>query len=94
MMDQLFASTSASSSILPTVNLAASRTGRTPGKAHKATKCAVRRSYLSSAVKSSFHKRKELEKRREAIKNVEKEMKEEKEAEAERSAGRPSVNGV
>ena len=64
--------------------LAASRNGRTPGKAHKATKSATRRSYLSQAVKTGFEHRKQLEKKKAAIKGVEKEMKEEKDAEQER----------
>jgi rRNA-processing protein CGR1 len=69
-----------------TVPLAPSKQGRTPGKAHKSAKTAKARSYISPAIKSSFEKRKELEKKRDAVKGVEKDMKEEAEAEKERSA--------
>lgn len=83
-MHQPTASTSSLSAILPVVDLANSRNGRTPGKAHKGAKSAVRRSYISPSIKSTFEKRKELEKRCEAVKGVEKEMKEEKQAEIDR----------
>ncbi|ORX37924.1 hypothetical protein BD324DRAFT_623845 [Kockovaella imperatae] len=68
----------------PVRSLAASKNGRTAGKAHKESKSAARRSYLSRASKQGFEHRKELESKRQAMKGVEKEMKEEKEAEQER----------
>ena len=77
-------STTTDPSSLPIVDVAASRKGRTPGKGHKSIKSAVRRSHLSSAIKSPFDKRKEIEKRREAVRGVERDMKQEKAAEAER----------
>ena len=66
------------------VELAATKNGRAPGKAHKSTKGAVHRSYISPAIRASFGKRRASEQRREAIKGVEKQMHEVKEAEAER----------
>jgi len=79
-MDQPTAFTSS----LPLVDLSGPKLGRTPGKAHKATRSAIRRSYLSAFAKSPFQKRKELEKRREAVRGVEREMKQAKDAEADR----------
>ena len=52
---------------------------------------AVRRSYLSPAIKTPFEKRKERERAKEAVKAVEREMKEDKAAEDERCA--PSLAG-
>lgn len=73
------------------VPLAASKLGRTAGKAHKEQKTAVRRSGLSDALKTPFEKRKEQEAARQAVKDQEKAMKAEKEAEHERSVLRCSV---
>lgn len=67
-----------------TVSLAPSRYGRTAGKAHKTSKDATRRSYISDALKTPFEKRMGREKSHQAVKDVEKEMKGEKEAEVER----------
>jgi rRNA-processing protein CGR1 len=75
---------SASSSAPVVLNMAPSKNGRTPGKAHKSAKTAKARSYISPAIKTPFEKRREADKKREAIKGVEKDMKEEKEAEQER----------
>ena len=83
-MEQAIASSSNDASSLPLVEVATSKHGRIPGKAHKANKSAVRRSYISPAIKSPFDKRKELEKKRQAVKDVERDMKEEAKAEAER----------
>jgi rRNA-processing protein CGR1 len=66
------------------ITVAAPKNGRTPGKAHKSDKTAVRRSYINTAIKTPFEKRMEAEKRREAVKRVERDLKEEAEAEAER----------
>lgn len=66
------------------VPMAASKNGRTPGKAHKSQKTAKARSYISPAIKTPFEKRREADKKREATKGVEREMKEEKESEKER----------
>ncbi|EIW71688.1 hypothetical protein TREMEDRAFT_28248 [Tremella mesenterica DSM 1558] len=65
--------------------LASSKLGRTNGKGWKAPKeTAVRRSYISPSIKTSFAKRKELEKTRQAVRDIEREMKEEKATEDER----------
>lgn len=78
-------STAASSSASPVMlELAASKNGRTPGKAHKAPKAATRRSHLSPALKTAFEKRKEQEKRKEAVKAVEQGMRDEKASEVDR----------
>lgn len=63
------------------VSVAASKNGRTPGKAHKGDKTATRRSQIPSGLKSSFAKRRELDAKREATKEMEREMKAEVEAE-------------
>lgn len=76
--------TAGSSSTPVTVPLAPSKQGRTPGKAHKSAKSAKARSYISSAIKTPFEKRKEAENKRAAVKGVERDMKEEIEAEKER----------
>ncbi|RXK36075.1 rRNA-processing protein CGR1 [Tremella mesenterica] len=65
--------------------LARSKLGKTNGKGWKAPKeTAVRRSYISPSIKTSFAKRKELEKTRQAVRDIEREMKEEKATEDER----------
>lgn len=64
--------------------LAPSNLGRSVGKAHKSSKTALRRSYISPAIKTPFEKRKEKEQAREAVRQVEQEMKEESQAEQER----------
>lgn len=84
------ASTSASGSLGVTTTsipkpIAASNGGRSVGKAHKSAKSALKRSYISPAVKTPFEKRKEKEKAQEAVKAVEKEMKDDTEAEKLRS---------
>ncbi|GFZ50116.1 rRNA-processing protein CGR1 [Saitozyma sp. JCM 24511] len=66
------------------LSVAPSKNGRTAGKAHKSSKTATRRSYISNSIKTPFEKRMEKEKEREAVKQVEREMKEEAEAERER----------
>lgn len=66
------------------VSVAATKNGRTPGKAHKGDKTATRRSQIPSGLKSTFEKRRELDAKREATKQTEREMK--AEAEAERDA--------
>jgi rRNA-processing protein CGR1 len=71
----------ASSSTPVTLSLAPSKNGRTPGKAHKSPKTALRRSYISPSVKTPFEKRMEAEKQKQATIGLEKEMKEEKQAE-------------
>lgn len=64
--------------------LAPSKLGRSVGKAHKSSKTALKRSYISPSVKTPFEKRKEQDKAREATRMVEQEMKEETKAEQER----------
>ena len=59
------------------VPMAASKLGRSPGKAHKSQKVAKVRSYISPAIKTPFEKRKEAEKKKQAVKDAEREMKEE-----------------
>jgi len=66
------------------VAMAASKNGRTPGKAHKSQKAAKARSYISPSIKTPFEKRREADQKQASIKGVEKEMKEEKAAEQER----------
>lgn len=67
--------------------LAHTKGGRTAGKAHKSEKTALRRSYISPALKTPFEKRMERQKEKDAVKAVEKEMKDEQEAERERWVG-------
>nr|XP_018260458.1 rRNA-processing protein CGR1 [Kwoniella dejecticola CBS 10117]OBR82616.1 rRNA-processing protein CGR1 [Kwoniella dejecticola CBS 10117] len=75
----------ASSSTSPvTVSVAASRNGRTPGKAHKSEKTAVKRSYISNSVKTPFEKRREQDKAKAAMKAVEQELKDDKQADHDR----------
>ncbi|WWC73501.1 uncharacterized protein I206_107472 [Kwoniella pini CBS 10737] len=62
------------------VSVAASRNGRTPGKAHKGEKTAVKRSYISNSVKTPFEKRREQDKAKAAMKAVEQELKDDKQA--------------
>lgn len=64
--------------------IAPSNLGRSVGKAHKSTKTALRRSYISPSLKTPFEKRKEKEKAQEAVKAVEQEMKEDDQAEKDR----------
>lgn len=66
------------------VSMGPSKNGRSIGKAHKSDKAAVRRSYISPAIKTPFAKRMEEQKKRDAMRATEREMKDEKEAEAER----------
>ena len=73
----------ASSSSVP-IPMAASKAGRSAGKAHKSAKAPVRRSYISPAIKTPFEKRREADTRKEATKSVEKDMKEELQAEKDR----------
>lgn len=61
--------------------IAASNGGRSVGKAHKSSKSALKRSYISPSLKTPFEKRKEKEQAQEAVKAVEQEMKEHEEAE-------------
>ena len=71
--------------------MAASKAGRSAGKAHKSAKAPVRRSYISAAIKTPFEKRMEAEKRKQAVKGVEKDMKQELQDEKDRyvwTAGR------
>jgi rRNA-processing protein CGR1 len=82
-MEQPVASTSSAPLLLP---LAPSKNGRTPGKAHKSAKVALRRSYISPSVKTPFEKRREADKQREAVKGLEQEMKDETQAEKDRYA--------
>ncbi|OCF37114.1 rRNA-processing protein CGR1 [Kwoniella heveanensis CBS 569] len=78
-------STSTSPASAPvTVGLAASKNGRTPGKAHKSEKTAVKRSYISNSIKTPFEKRREKDRQTEATKALEKEMKDDKEEERQR----------
>ncbi|WVQ79403.1 rRNA-processing protein CGR1 [Cryptococcus sp. DSM 104549] len=63
------------------VSVALSNNGRTPGKAHKGGKTAVRRSYISPSIKTPFDKRMDKERAAQAAKQLEREMKEEKEEE-------------
>ncbi|WRT69499.1 uncharacterized protein IL334_006485 [Kwoniella shivajii] len=75
----------ASSSTAPVlVSVAASRNGRTPGKAHKGEKTALKRSYISNAVKTPYEKRREKDRQQESMKAVEKELKDDKQAEKDR----------
>ncbi|KAK4685293.1 rRNA-processing protein CGR1, partial [Tremellales sp. Uapishka_1] len=78
------ASTSTPASAPVLLSVAASKNGRTAGKAHKITKTATRRSYLSASVKTPFEIRKENDKKAASIKALEREMKDEKAAETER----------
>jgi hypothetical protein len=64
--------------------IAASNGGRSIGKAHKSSKSALKRSYISPSLKTPFEKRKEKEQAQEAVKAVEQEMKEHEEAEKSR----------
>jgi rRNA-processing protein CGR1 len=64
--------------------LAQSKGGRSAGKAHKSDKVALRRNYISPAVKTPFQKRMEKQKVVDATKGVEREMKDEQAAERER----------
>lgn len=64
--------------------LAPSNLGRSTGKAHKSSKSALRRSYISPSIKTPFEKRKEKEQARDAVRAVEQDMKEDKEAEDDR----------
>ena len=73
----------ASTSTAP-VQMAASKAGRSAGKAHKSAKTPVKRTYISAAIKTPFEKRREADKRKEAIKGVEKDFKEELQAEKDR----------
>lgn len=66
------------------VSVAPSKNGRTPGKAHKSAKTALRRSYISPSVKTPFEKRMEKEKAQQAAKQLERELKEEKETDRQR----------
>ncbi|OXC68699.1 rRNA-processing protein CGR1 [Cryptococcus neoformans] len=66
------------------VSVAPSKNGRTPGKAHKSAKTALRRSYISPSVKTPFEKRMENEKAQQAAKQLERELKEEKETDRQR----------
>lgn len=77
-------SSSAQASAPTVVSVAPSKNGRTPGKAHKSAKTALRRSYISPSVKTPFEKRMEKEKAQQAAKQLEKELKEEKENERQR----------
>ncbi|ORY34915.1 hypothetical protein BCR39DRAFT_515587 [Naematelia encephala] len=77
-------STSTSTTSALIVPVAPTKAGRTPGKAHKSEKTAVRRSYISPSIKTPFAKRMEAEQRRLAVKGVERDMKEEKASEKER----------
>ena len=75
------------STVVSAKPLASSKLGRTSGKSWKPMKeTAVRRSYLSPAIKTPFEKRKERERAKEAVKAVEREMKDDKAAEDERCA--------
>ncbi|WVQ96164.1 hypothetical protein IAU59_003267 [Kwoniella sp. CBS 9459] len=91
-MSEPVASSSSSSTMTPTstapvtVSLAASKNGRTPGKAHKSEKTAVKRSYISPSIKTPFEKRRERDRQVEATKTLEKELKDEKEEERQRKA--------
>ncbi|WWD20125.1 rRNA-processing protein CGR1 [Kwoniella shandongensis] len=76
--------TPSSSSAPVIVSVAPSKLGRTPGKAHKSEKTALKRSYLSAEIKTPFEKRMENEKKKEAAKAVERELKEEAETERQR----------
>ncbi|WVF68624.1 hypothetical protein IAT40_003394 [Kwoniella sp. CBS 6097] len=67
-----------------TVSLAASKNGRTAGKAHKSDKTAVKRSYISNSIKTPFEKRREKDRQTDATKALEKEMKDDKEEERQR----------
>ena len=71
---------SSSSSAHATQEVAQSKGGRTPGKAHKSAKAPLRRSYISESIKTPFAKRMEEEQKKQAVKAVEKEMKDDKEA--------------
>lgn len=84
----------ASSSTAPPLEVAASKNGRTIGKAHKSGKAPVRRSYISDAIKTPFAQRMEEEKKRQAVRALEKEMKEEKEAEKQMYVEPMSPTGV
>lgn len=67
-----------------TLDVRASKLGRTHGKAWKGEKTSTRRTMMHSGLKSSYEKRREKSKEKDAIKAVEREMKEETEAERER----------
>jgi rRNA-processing protein CGR1 len=71
---------SSSSAAAAPQEVAGSKNGRTMGKAHKSAKTAVRRSYISEAIKTPFARRMEEEQRRQSVKATEKEMKDDKEA--------------
>ncbi|WVR08229.1 rRNA-processing protein CGR1 [Kwoniella sp. DSM 27419] len=74
-----------SSSTTPVVvSVAASKNGRTAGKAHKSEKTAKNRSYISESLKTPFEKRREKDRQVEAMKTMEKELKDDKEAERQR----------
>ena len=73
-----------SSSAPAVVSMAASKGGRTPGKAHKSAKVAKARSYISPSIKTPYEKRRVADQKQASTKDVEKEMKEEKSAEQER----------
>lgn len=77
-------SSSAQTTAPVVVSVAPSKNGRTPGKAHKSAKTALRRSYISPSVKTPFEKRMEKEKAQQAAKQLEKELKEEKETDRQR----------
>ncbi|WVW86710.1 hypothetical protein I302_108764 [Kwoniella bestiolae CBS 10118] len=84
-MSEPNAEASSSSSSPPVVvSVAASRNGRTPGKAHKGEKTAVKRSYISNSIKTPFEKRREQDRQKEAMKAVERELKDDKQAEKDR----------
>ncbi|WWC93005.1 uncharacterized protein L201_007969 [Kwoniella dendrophila CBS 6074] len=76
--------TASSSSTPLVVSVAASKNGRTPGKAHKGDKTAVKRTYISNSIKTPYEKRREQDKQKEAMKTFEKELKDDKQAEHDR----------
>lgn len=74
--------------------IAPSNLGRSVGKAHKSTKTALRRSYISPSIKTPFEKRKEKEKARDAVKAVEQEMREDEQAEKDRCVSGSTVRAL